>query len=333
MENTDFKKEGVELRSNSWRRKRRRRSSHTEESIDTESIEMSQSEISSSVPTVAAVLHPSDLKVLDQVLDKMRGYDPLIEEHGDPRTDKEVVVDHEYFILSEEDDVDTERESDSPPITPSKRRKVNRKSKKNVISKRTERRTERMKDHRKEALRDNKRRCRVWRWRRRKIRVKCNKDSEAESVESMESVFYRYRLRTVGDVAAALYNEGNSNSWNKDKGYALKLVRGAKENLIAFFQHILTSAEKKDILRMTPEFATFHRALGTIEDTKIFGKRSKRWGAKLHEMQLQRKRMTMPVNVVPSTQSNGNLMNGMCSMSVFLTDSGNTRYLSLELPV
>ena len=75
-------------------------------------------------------------------------------------------------------------------------------------------------------------------------------------------------------------------------------MRGAKENLIAFFQHILTSAEPKDIKRMTAEFGRFHRALATIEDTKIFGKRSKRWGSKLHEMQKQRRMLKPPTTTI-----------------------------------
>merc|ERR1719295_1625825 len=167
----------------------------------------------------------------------------------------------------------------------------------------------RVMDRKKEALRFNKRRCRVWRWRRRRVRIKENKNGESEMVKigedaKGEMIWFRRRLRTVGDIAAALYHEGNQNSWGKDKGYALKLVRNAKENLIAFFQHILTSAEPTDVKRMTLEFAEFHRALGTIEDTKIFGKRSKRWGAKLHEMQQQKRSMMMSATASTTNRVN-----------------------------
>merc|ERR1719249_341740 len=102
IDNTDFSKEGAERRSNPKKgRKRRGQKEKNNESKEDEDVDP--------IP----VLHPADIKVLDQVLDKMRGYDPLVEAHGDSRKDSTTVVDHEYFILSEEDEMESDESSEN----------------------------------------------------------------------------------------------------------------------------------------------------------------------------------------------------------------------------
>eukprot|EP01084_Bolivina_argentea_P260717 440366_1 len=156
-------------------------------------------DFSKSGDKTSGIIDQSDVKKLDEVLCSMNEYDPYFVVHGAPSRNLNDPngVNPSYFIsFSDEEDVGRS----NTRLSLSKRSL--RRSKRDVRS------LENVERDRK--LLENNRICRVYRWHRRKIRIKCNKNGASESLSVCE---YRTMCHTVGDLAAVLYHEGNTETW------------------------------------------------------------------------------------------------------------------------
>jgi len=114
--------------------------------------------------------------------------------------------------------------------------------------------------------------------------------SNEEKADNRVVIEYRKSLRTIGEVTGALYAESNPEFWGKNKTYGMKVIRGAKENMLKFFIKVLSSLKEEQLEShsCTPAFLKFNAALKSIENTKIFGKRgNQRSKAILHQRKLQ----------------------------------------------